>query len=64
MNVGLMPFGSLLSGAEAQVLGPRVALTISASVCLVTGGVLMLLMPSISRAARATSEYRQAVADA
>lgn len=58
MSVGLMPFGSLIIGANTQHFGPRWSLTANAVICLATALVLMTQLPALRRAAHAAPEYR------
>ncbi|MCX7717884.1 MAG: MFS transporter [Candidatus Sumerlaeaceae bacterium] len=62
MNLGMMPFGSLLAGWLAGRLGPRVALSACGAVCLLVALGFALLLPAIRRSARATPEYVEAAA--
>lgn len=61
LNVGLMPIGSLISGALAERLGVGWTLTLNASVCLATTAYFALRLPALRRAAHATPEWQQAV---
>ncbi|MGB9691686.1 MAG: MFS transporter [Candidatus Sumerlaeaceae bacterium] len=57
MTIGLMPFGSLLVGAEARHYGTDVALMLTGVLTLVTALTFGLQLPSIRRAAQASPEY-------
>ena len=62
MNLGMMPFGSLLAGWMARRLGPQVAQAACGCVCLVVAMCFALLLPAMRRSARATPEYVEAAA--
>lgn len=62
ISVGMLPFGSLISGALAQHFGVRTAFTINGCVCLVTAAVFAISLPRLRAAAHATTEYQRAVA--
>jgi MFS family permease len=62
MNVGLMPFGSLLTGAAAHRFGARWAMTADAVVCLITALVFARHLPILRMSARETPEYQQVIA--
>jgi MFS family permease len=62
ISVGMLPFGSLISGALAQHFGVRNAFTINGVVCLLTAAVFALSLPRLRASARATPEYQAATA--
>ncbi|MGI8908615.1 MAG: MFS transporter [Candidatus Sumerlaeaceae bacterium] len=63
ISVGMLPFGSLISGALAQYFGVRTAFTINGAVCLLTALGFSLTLPRLRAWAHATEEYQQAVAE-
>lgn len=58
VTIGLMPFGSLLSGAEADRFGIRQAMVIIGIICLVAGIFFAIRLPRLHRAAARTPEYQ------
>ncbi len=61
ISVGFLPFGSLLSGAMADVLGVRTMLIIDAAVCAVVTTYFTWRLPDLRKSALATREYRSAI---
>jgi MFS family permease len=61
ISVGMLPFGSLISGALADHFGVRTAFLINASVCLATALAFGLTLRRLRAAAHATKEYQDAV---
>ncbi len=57
MTIGMMPFGSLIVGAEARHWGTHVALMITGGLSLLTGILFWIQLPNIRRAAQASPEY-------
>ncbi|MCX6013899.1 MAG: MFS transporter [Chloroflexi bacterium] len=47
LNIGLMPIGSLLAGVMAQYLGPRSAVTIMGSGCLLIAIGVAIFIPAV-----------------
>lgn len=60
MNLGMMPFGSLLTGWQASSYGPRVAMTTNAFVCTLIALAFLWRLPVLRRSAHATPEYAMA----
>ena len=63
MNMGLMPFGNLFTGAVAKAWDPRWAMTISAALCVVTALVLAKCLPMLRESAPRTSDDEPLVLD-
>jgi len=61
ISIGMLPFGSLLSGALADQLNVRWAFAINASVCLATTAYFAIRLPSLRHAAHASTEYKLAI---
>jgi MFS family permease len=64
MTVGMMPFGSLISGAVAKHFGAQWAFTICGIACAILAVVFAMRIPAIRRAAQATPEYENVLASA
>ncbi|MBX7246021.1 MAG: MFS transporter [Candidatus Sumerlaeaceae bacterium] len=63
MNMGLMPFGNLFTGAVAKAWDPRWAMTINAALCVVTALILGKCLPMLRDSARRTPEYEHMTAE-
>ncbi len=57
MTIGMMPFGSLVVGAEARHFGTDVALMLTGAATLVIALMFVGLLPRIRQAARSSPEY-------
>jgi MFS family permease len=57
MTIGMMPFGSLLVGAEAKHFGIPISLQITGICTLVVALIFWMRLPSIRAAARSSPEY-------
>lgn len=59
--IGMLPFGSLLSGVLADQLNVRWAFTINALVCLGSTAYFGVRLPHLRKAAHATQEFQRAM---
>ena len=61
INVGFLPFGSLISGAVAEQFGVRAALLANSAVCVLATVYYTARLPELRAAAMTTQEYRAAI---
>jgi len=62
--IGVSPFGSLLIGGVASVMGTAQAITISATMGLVSLGIIAIIMPALWRNATEEVQDKPAVYEA
>lgn len=62
ISIGMLPFGSLLSGVLADELTVRWAFVINALICFTSAGYFGLKLPQLRRFAHSTQEFQQAIA--